>query len=93
MRKSTIRENVEKLLANAPNLREDDKALMRAYYEIYHDIKIPESLISQGIPDPGTIRRNRQHLQEQGKYLPLTENTRYGRYRHSGPAMIATFGN
>jgi hypothetical protein len=74
-KKRTIRDNVEEILRDYPYTRNSDKKLIIKYWEIVDKISmnsIDEFLHGFMVKatNPESIRRARQLIQEEGKYLP-----------------------
>lgn len=68
MRMMEVRKNVVKLLKKYPHLRNDDVALVFAYWQMVDKIKFKKS--DYPITSPSTIIRDRQALQSDGYFLP-----------------------
>lgn len=71
----TIRQNVEAILRDYPETRNDDKLLMLRYWEIIDGINFGANFESQfrfQATMPESIRRARQLVQEEGLYLPTS---------------------
>lgn len=75
----TTKHKVEELLEKYPPLRDSDKLLWLAYLVRYHNLKahlgdeayshLKEIIMDTNTPTMESIRRVRQKLQEQGKYV------------------------
>lgn len=75
---ANIRERVERLLADFPATRDNDKLLTLAYLCVHHGLKeamgeyaylrFKEIFLSPSVPTVETIRRRRQEIQEAGLY-------------------------
>lgn len=88
MSKKSIRHNVEKILGSYPETRNDDKKLILKYWQLYD--KIPMDNIESfklGFINSSTstesIRRARQLIQEEGKFLPTDEMVAIRRWKKS----------
>jgi hypothetical protein len=71
MTKRTIRENVEAILAAYPGTRNNDKELMLEYWETVDKVDLRNRFdFIFFATSPESIRRARQLIQEEGRYLP-----------------------
>lgn len=73
--KMTIRENVELVLMESVESRNNDKKLILEYWKSIDGITMSNfesEFISKGTM-PESIRRARQLIQEEGKYLPTED--------------------
>jgi hypothetical protein len=85
MSKSTVRENVEKLLREIPATRSNDKLLMLTYWEDIDGIEIGNRFdFVFRATSPESIRRARQLIQSEDKYLPSEKVVAIRRGRQSG---------
>jgi hypothetical protein len=93
MMKRTIRQNVEEILRKYEQARGDDKFLLLAYWKEIDGIDF--SNFEHEFMTKGTmaesIRRQRQLIQEEGKYLPSEEIIEARRERQR--AMRASIKN
>lgn len=70
---------VEMILEKYPQTRDSDKLLWLGYLVLFHDLKtllgddsyakFRDLLLSENTPSMESIRRTRQKIQEEGKYL------------------------
>ena len=68
MKMIEVRKNVVKLLKKYPHLRNDDVALVFAYWQLVDKLKLKKP--DHPITTPLTIVRDRQALQSDGYFLP-----------------------
>ena len=74
-----IKDNVEALLTEYPELRDDDLKLAFAYWEHYDNIvncvgsniflHVSQEMLSSRVTNPESIRRVRQKIQQEGRCL------------------------
>ena len=68
---TTIKRRVESLLEQYPKLRDDDRALLQAYYRRYTGVRLSERMVNALFfaPSPETIFRRRRELQNEREEL------------------------
>lgn len=76
--KKNVKRNVEALLRDYPDTRNDDKLLTITYWKVYDnvDMSSEENFYSSFMhqsTSTESIRRARQMIQEDGKYMPTDE--------------------
>jgi len=81
----SVKERVEWLLKNHPETRNDDRYLIILYLRYFTPMRkymkfVPYSVIKD-LPSFESIRRVRQLIQEEGKYLPTDPEVRRRRGR------------
>jgi hypothetical protein len=81
-KKKSIRQNVEAIMREYPDTRNDDKLLILTYWNLFDKIVKDQMVSPIDVLDKATstesIRRSRQLIQEEGKY-PATDETVIGR--------------
>ena len=80
----TITQQVEAILRFVPLARSSDKELFVIYMQKYGLELTPKQIeLFKKMPSLETVRRTRQHIQEQGKYPPTkeVEEARYKKYQ------------
>lgn len=76
-------DNIEKVLRDLPESRDDDKVLIPYILNSYGLGLTPKQIAKfRDMPSTESIRRTRQKLQEQGKY-PATDKSKNVRYNKS----------
>lgn len=68
----TVRENVDKILEEFEEARNDDRYLLILYWKKIDRLPLPWIPwdVIQGLTSPETIRRMRQKIQEDGRFRP-----------------------
>ncbi|MHB1418708.1 MAG: hypothetical protein ACYCX4_03850 [Bacillota bacterium] len=67
---NTVTKRVEALMNEKPACRNSDKILIIEYFRKYHGVAIPKMILDGGMPAFETVRRSRQRIQREGKFLP-----------------------
>jgi hypothetical protein len=68
-RASVIKEQVETVLENVPAARNSDKILIVRVLRQFYGVQAIEDLLKPSIPSTESIRRWRQFIQAEGRYL------------------------
>lgn len=81
----TVRARVEDILERHPSTRGDDRILLYRYYKEYEpslmQIKFTDFMSFLRATNPETIRRSRQKINEEGKFLPTDKTVAKRRRR------------
>lgn len=75
---TAVKQQVEYILKNFPETRDNDKKLQVKVLTQFYGVEKITDIMKPGIPSLESIRRCRQKLQSDGKY-PSTNKTKYVR--------------